>query len=353
MEILENVIVTAVHKDRYELLAGEQKLYGRLKTANYYQDVTHRQQADREKTMEQEKTAGQSLFPTVGDRVKLQYNPSEDSLILSTNPRRSVFFRKNPSPGMPDQAVAANFDFVFIVMSCNRDFNPTKLERYLAVSWQSGGTPVIILNKADLCEDVSEYLSEAVRIAPGVEVIALSAVTGQGMEQLVKYLSDERTAVLLGSSGVGKSSLVNALMEEELMETFAVREYDAQGRHTTTHRQSFLLPNGAMIIDTPGMRVLGVSETDEGMDRVYEDIEELISRCRFRNCSHGREKGCAVQAALTDGRLSPKRWDTYLRMKREEEHSRKRAQYLQRKQMKHVKYKLNAGRKSRSRQYEE
>lgn len=347
MEILENVMVTAVHKDRYELLAGERKLYGRLKSANYYQDMAHRQQDG------SDKTGIQPVFPTVGDRVKLQYNPSGDSLILSTGPRRSVFLRKNPSPGMPDQAVAANFDFVFIVMSCNRDFNLTKLERYLSVSWQSGGTPVIILSKADLCEDVSEYLAKAMRIAPGVETAALSAVTGEGMEQLKKYLIKGKSAALLGSSGVGKSSLINALLGEEVMKTSSVREADSQGRHTTTYRQSFLLPTGAMIIDTPGMRVLGVSTAEDGMDRVFEDIEELISQCRFCNCSHGKEKGCAVQKALADGRLSTKRWDTYLRMKREEEHSRERAEYLQRKQMKHTKYKLNTQRRSKYGKYEE
>lgn len=313
--IIEVAFVLAVHKERYELEIQSGKCFGVLKTSNYY--------TDKEMT-----------FPTVGDRVEVWRNPNGDSLILKTLPRKSVFMRLNPTSGMPDQAVAANFDYVFIVLSCNKDFNLTKLERYLTEAWQSGATPVILLTKQDLYKEGDTYLEQAVSAAPGVDVIAVSTITGYGMESLRGYLVKGKTAVFLGSSGVGKSSLINSLMECEVMKTNGIREKDAQGHHTTTYRQCFTMENGARLIDTPGMRKVMMSEDLGGMSISFTDVEELIGQCKFRNCTHISEPGCAIQAAIHNGTLSKKHWDTYHAMQREEAASRARAAFLAKKRLK-------------------
>lgn len=310
--------IMAVHRERYVILSEEKECYGRLKTSVYYP----------------ERGESKSDFPTVGDWVEIQSHQEGDCLITATLPRRSCFIRLNPSPGMPDQAVAANFDYVFIVMSLNQDFNRTKLERYLSVAWQSGGTPIILLSKADLGTQWEQETGIAADTAPGVDILLLSVKTGEGMEELQRYLKPEQTAVLLGSSGVGKSSLVNALMGQEVMDISEIREADSQGRHTTTHRQSFVLPSGAVIIDTPGMRKLNVSDAADGMSKVFRLIEELSGQCRYRNCSHNSEQGCAILEALSDGRLTQKQWETYEIMRREEAYARKRAERLERRQAK-------------------
>ena len=197
---------------------------------------------------------GDQLFPTTGDYVLIDYNPSGDSRIVETLPRKTFFSRRNPTPGRGEQAVAANFDYVFIMQSLNMDFNPKRLERYLTLGWQSGATPVILLTKADLVEDYWEYLTQVERVASGVNTHVVSAHTGYGLERLNAYLQPGKTVVFLGSSGVGKSSLVNALAEEEIMTVNGIREDDSKGRHTTTHRQLIRLKSGVIIIDTPGMR---------------------------------------------------------------------------------------------------
>lgn len=325
MEI-DTAFVTAVHRGRYELETEGHTFFGRLKTAEFLH------------------SGKKELFPTVGDVVEICYHKQGDSVITGILPRKSVFMRLNATQGQPDQAVAANFDYVFIVMSVNRDFHETKLERYLTVAWQSGAVPVVILSKADTCENVEEYRRRAEKTAPGVEIICLSAKTGEGMQALEPFLAKGKSIVLAGSSGVGKSSLINALLGSEEMETGAIREYDSQGRHTTTHRQCFALPEqiglpdgsviraGGRIIDTPGMRTLHVSQVEEGLATAFADVEILSARCRFGDCTHTGEPGCAVKAALADGSLSEKRWETYLAMKREEQHARQREKILERKQ---------------------
>lgn len=251
--------------------------------------------------------------------------------------------RLNATQGLPDQAVAANFDYVFITMSLNKDFHPSKLERYLTVAWQSGGTPVILLTKSDLMEDRGQILAQVSALAPGVDVYCVSSYTGEGFWQLEKYFTEGHTIVLLGSSGVGKSSFVNVVMGAEQMQTAGIRESDAQGRHTTTYKQMFCIPEqillpdrcvikgGGRIIDTPGMRKLIMGEGAEGAERTFEDIEELVLQCRFSDCRHQTEPGCAVKRALADQTLDERRWKTYLSLQKEEAYARERQRILTRK----------------------
>ena len=322
MNLSEKAIVTAVHRERYELLYGETTIFGRLKTANFYH------------------TDELVEFPTVGDEVAISYQAAGDSLITEVLPRKSVFLRLNATQGQPDLAVAANFDYVFITMSLNQDFHVSKLERYLAVAWQSGGTPVIVLTKADICEDKEQYLEKVRKAAPNVKYFCVSSVTGEGFAEMEAYFREGKTSVLLGSSGVGKSSFVNTLMGNDRMQTGGIREADAQGRHTTTYKQCLFLPKqmvlpdgsvlagGGKIIDTPGMRKLIVSEVEQGLQNTFEDIEELIRGCKFSDCRHKNEPGCAVCAALEDGTLEKKRWKTYQEMLREEAFSKERRQIM-------------------------
>ncbi len=324
-EMKNTAIVTAVHRDRYELSIGSEITYGRLKTAAFYNS---------------EEIA---MFPTVGDRVEVLQNADGDSTILKVMERRSVFMRLNATQGLPDQAVAANFDYVFITMSLNKDFHPSKLERYLTVAWQSGGTPVILLTKSDLMEDRGQILAQVSALAPGVDVYCVSSYTGEGFLQLEKYFTEGHTIVLLGSSGVGKSSFVNVVMGAEQMQTAGIRESDAQGRHTTTYKQMFCIPEqillpdkrvikgGGRIIDTPGMRKLIIGEDAEGAERTFEDIEGLVLQCRFSDCRHQTEPGCAVKRALTDQTLDERRWKTYLSLQKEEAYARERQRILMRK----------------------
>ncbi len=322
MNLSEKAIVTAVHRERYELLYGETTIFGRLKTANFYH------------------TDELVEFPTVGDEVAISYQAAGDSLITEVLPRKSVFLRLNATQGQPDLAVAANFDYVFITMSLNQDFHVSKLERYLAVAWQSGGTPVIVLTKADICEDKEQYLEKVRKAAPNVKYFCVSSVTGDGFAEMETYFKEGKTSVLLGSSGVGKSSFVNTLMGNDRMQTGGIREADAQGRHTTTYKQCLFLPKqmvlpdgsvlagGGKIIDTPGMRKLIVSEVEQGLQNTFEDIEELIRGCKFSDCRHKNEPGCAVCAALENGTLEKKRWKTYQEMLREEAFSKERRQIM-------------------------
>ncbi|MCL1918042.1 MAG: ribosome small subunit-dependent GTPase A [Peptococcaceae bacterium] len=274
-------------------------------------------------------------FPCVGDFVFLQYNDDGPSLIVRLLPRRSKFSRADFSghaagyaKTILEQVVAANFDFVFIVTSLNKDFKVSRITRYLTQARQSGGQAVSVLTKADLVEDVEAPVSAVQKAAPGIPVHAVSAHTGVGLNTLDDYLLPGKTVVFLGMSGVGKSSLLNVLMGQEAMTVNTIREADSRGRHTTTHRQLFMLPSGAMVIDTPGMRELGLFNADGGISVGFADVEELFTRCRFSDCGHRTEPGCAVIAALADGTLTREQWDTYLAQKQENKFVDDKASYL-------------------------
>jgi ribosome biogenesis GTPase len=262
-------------------------------------------------------------LPAVGDFVLIQFNECGDSAIARLLPRKTKFSRTDFSghavgyvKTILEQVVAANFDYVFILTSLNQDFNVNRVLRYLAQARESGAVPVVVLTKADLCGDPELHM-RAVRAAADVPLHAVSAKTGTGLPALREYLAPRKTAVFLGMSGVGKSSLLNVLAGEALMDVSEIREDDARGRHTTTHRQLFRLPCGALVIDTPGMRELGLWDAESGIADAYRDVEELIARCRFSDCRHETEPGCAVKVALSDGTLAPARWESYRAQARE------------------------------------
>ena len=289
--------VTAVHKERYEIVCDYGITHARLKTREYFVDTQD--------------------FPTAGDFVMINYIENGDSQITATLPRKTFFSRREPGPVPRDQAVAANFDYVFIMQSLNSDFNPRRLERYLTLSWQSGATPVILLTKADLVEDYWDYLTQVDRVAAGVNTYVVSAHTGYGLQRLNAYLQPGKTVVFLGSSGVGKSSFVNALAGEDIMTVNGIREDDSKGRHTTTHRQLIRLNSGVMIIDTPGMRELGMWDVSEGLSDAFADVECFLGRCRFSDCKHESEPGCAIKSAIASGELEIGRWESYRKLKEE------------------------------------
>jgi ribosome biogenesis GTPase len=268
-------------------------------------------------------------FPCIGDFVLMQHNASGHSLISKVLPRRSKFSRSEFSghkvgyvKTVLEQVVAANFDYVFILSSLNADFNVSRILRYVSQARQSGGKPVIILTKADLTDDYGASVAEVKQTISDIPIHAISSHTGHGLDELSEYLQPTKTIVFLGMSGVGKSSLLNVLMENEVMAVNVVREDDSCGRHTTTHRQLFMLPSGAMVIDTPGMRELGLFDVDEGISAGFSDVEDLFDVCKFRRCQHKTEPGCAVLAALADGSLSRDRWERYLEQTNENDFAR-------------------------------
>ena len=270
-------------------------------------------------------------YPAVGDFVLLRPNPRGTAGIVSVLPRKSKFSRTDFSghaagyvKNIREQVVAANFDYVFILTSLNQDFSAMRVLRYVTQARQGGGEPVVVLSKADLADAWEEQAAEVRALAGDVDVLCVSSRTGQGLDDLERYLQKGTTIVFLGMSGVGKSSLLNALAGEDVMAVKEIREDDARGRHTTTHRELFLLPSGAMVIDTPGMRELGLWDADEAISESFPDIERLISRCRFSNCRHMAEPGCAVQAAIGEGRLSREQWAAYRSQRGEAEFVRRK-----------------------------
>lgn len=260
-------------------------------------------------------------YPVAGDWVAAALRPDEGSATIHhVLPRRSAFARKAAGPGRTAQIVAANVEVAFLVSSLNAELNARRIERYLATAWESGASPVVVLTKADLCDDREERRAEIEAIALGVPIHVVSSVTGEGIDALRDSFGPGQTAALLGSSGVGKSSLVNALAGAGLMATQAIREDDARGRHTTSHRELVLLPNGRLVLDTPGMRELGLWQAEDGVAAAFADVEALAAQCRFDDCRHETEPGCAVRAALAGGALDPERWRSHGKLQRELAH---------------------------------
>jgi ribosome biogenesis GTPase / thiamine phosphate phosphatase len=285
--------VSAQHRGGYDVLteAGERRvrLSGRLR----------------------HEAASAAELPAVGDWIALH-----DQTIQAVLPRRSAFSRKAAWSSTEEQVLAANLDAVFVVSALNGDLNLRRLERYLTLGWESGAMPVLVLTKADLCDDVGGALLAVEQVALGVGTHAVSNLTGEGLEELGPYLTPAKTIALLGSSGVGKSSLANRLLGAELQATKELAE-DGTGRHTTTARQLLRLPGGAMLVDTPGLREVQLWDADEGIHEAFSDVDELATDCRFNDCAHMREPGCAVQAAIDEGRLPRERLQSYRALQRE------------------------------------
>jgi ribosome biogenesis GTPase len=271
-----------------------------------------------------------ATWPAVGDWVAVEPTPATDAtgavlaagtaeahrLIQRVLSRRTAVVRRAPGDRkLPSQVLAANVDTVFVVTSMNADFNVRRLERYMTVAWDSGAKPVVLLSKADLASNRERFLADASIAAPGVDLVPVSAVTGEGLDLVRAHLREGRTVVFVGSSGVGKSSLVNAIAGEPVLETASIREDDARGRHTTTRRQLLRLA-GAVLIDTPGLRELGVMDA-EGVSAAFEDVERLIADCRFADCGHESEPGCAIRAAVAVGSLDGTRLAAWRKLERE------------------------------------
>jgi ribosome biogenesis GTPase / thiamine phosphate phosphatase len=285
--------VSAQHRGEYDVLAerGELRAHvaGRLR---------------------HEASSGEDL-PAVGDWVALR-----DETIHAVLPRRSAFLRKVAWSQTEAQVLAANIDTVFVVTGLDADFSVRRLERYLTLAWESGATPAVVLTKADLCDDPLALLLEAEQVAVGVPAHVVSNVTGEGLDELAPHLGPAKTIALLGSSGVGKSSLLNRLLDDEVQATKELAD-DGTGRHTTTARQLFRLPGGALLVDTPGLREVQLWSADDGIHEAFADVDELAADCRFNDCAHMREPGCAVQAAIDEGRLPRERLQSYRALQRE------------------------------------
>ena len=290
--------IMEVQREQYKIITNEGESAAKLKGSLFYNEAVA------------------STYPAVGDFVLVKHNPYGEDIIYHVLERKSKFSRLD-SFNEIEQIVATNFDYVFIMTSLNYDFNIKRIERYLTAAWQSGAMPLIILTKADLCNDYEFYKDQLEKVAIGVPIIAVSSFTGDGLDELRNHIKATETIVFLGSSGVGKSSLVNAIAGEEIMKVNDIREDDSKGRHTTTHRQLVMLQNGTMIIDTPGMRELGMWDVLDGINTAFNDVEEFASRCRFHDCSHNAEPGCGVKEALENGELSIERWESYIKLKKE------------------------------------
>ncbi len=264
-------------------------------------------------------------WPAVGDWVVVEVHGADTTaMIQEVLPRRSKFVRKMAGKKMEEQVIAANVDTALLVTALDGDFNPRRVERYLAQCWESGAKPVIVLNKADACEEVGEKTAEMERVAVGTVVCVVSARTGQGFGELEEFLRPGHTLVLLGSSGVGKSTIANRLLGEIVQEVQPVRESDSKGRHTTTARELFALPGGALLMDTPGLREMQLWDADEGLAQTFSDIDALATQCRFVDCRHEGEPGCAVLAAISAGVLDAARLENRRKLLREQEFLRRK-----------------------------
>ena len=253
------------------------------------------------------------MLPAVGDWVLVEEHRNRSTIHFVFD-RRSKFSRKVAGKKIEEQIVAANVDTVLLVSSLNREFNARRIERYLTLAWESGARPIVVLNKADLCENLTELRAEAEEAAMGVRTIVASIVSSDGIEELCEAVRKGGTTALLGSSGVGKSSLINSILGREIQVTSETRASDDKGRHTTTTRQLIVVPGGGVLLDTPGMRELQLWDASEGISRTFADVQELAGQCKFRDCSHKDEPGCVVREAMGEERLA-----NYHKLQREEE----------------------------------
>jgi ribosome biogenesis GTPase len=265
---------------------------------------------------------GRGDLPAVGDWVAAQVLDERDphAVIHAVLPRKSKVSRKQAGKSTNEQVLAANIDTLFVVVGLDDNFSLRRIERYVTLAWDTGARPVVVLSKADVCADAETRVREAEGSVPGVRVHAVSSVTGLGLDALGDYLLPGETAALVGSSGVGKSTIINYLLGNEVQRTQEVRLDDSKGRHTTTRRQMFALSSGALVIDTPGMRELGLWGVDEGLSGAFADIAELGLLCRFADCTHRDEPGCIVRQAVHDGDLDSARFENYQKMQKELEY---------------------------------
>lgn len=274
-----------------------------------------------------------SDYPAVGDYVIAQWQEDDSPAVITGRfPRKSCFLRKAAGTGKQEQIVAANIDTVFICMSLNHNFNIRRLERYLSIAYDGGAEPVVVLTKADLCVDAEAKIAEAKKVATNTDVVAISSLDGK-YATVMPYILPGKTVAFIGSSGVGKSTLINKLIGTDRIATREVGN-DDKGRHTTTRRELIELPNGAFVIDTPGMRELGMWDSNAGIDTAFSDIEELSRRCKYADCTHTSEPGCAVLAAVADGTLDAARPESYRKLKAENAYAADSSRYLEAKRAK-------------------